>query len=289
MITIRTVMGTLAIGVVSLASLVSGCGGGSSSPLTEDDFCTQKAQKECQVTARCGTMLTACETQRKAKCLAFVTATRTARRVFTPTNVAGCVNKTNSIYAQQTITPANLADLDDVCNFVFQGTSADSCTVKYECAGSVNSKICDKGQCKAQMVTDKGAGCAAGSYCADDPATATVGDLVCVAKAGQSADCGATVPCLETFRCDATSNTCAARLASGESCTSSDDCASAAPYCDPYIGNKCDLGLSFAPGAAACVDYGGPGLTGTGGSGGGGTGGSGVGNSDAGSDTTPAG
>ena len=43
----------------------------------------------------------------------------------------------------------------------------------------------------------------------------------------------------------------------GDLCGSSGDCASAAPYCDQYIGCKCDLGLSFAAGANACVDYGG--------------------------------
>jgi hypothetical protein len=295
MTTIRTFMGTLAISVVSLASFVAGCGGGSSSPITEDDFCQQKAEKECQVSARCGTGLPACVTQRKAKCLAVVAMTKTAKRVFTPTNVAGCVNKAGSVYAQQTIAPSDLAALDDICGFVFQGTSTDVCTVKYECAGGVNSKICDKGQCKAQIVTNKGQGCAnagqvcaAGSYCADDPATATVGDLVCVGKAAQSAACSTDIPCQEMFRCDGITNTCAARLASGDSCTSNDDCAVATPYCDPYIGNKCDQGLSFAAGAAACSDYGGTALTGTGGSGGG-QGGSGGSNSDAGSDAIPAG
>jgi hypothetical protein len=51
-------------------------------------------------------------------------------------------------------------------------------------------------------------------------------------------------------------------------CTSNDDCGTAAPYCDPYVGSKCDLGLAFAGGAASCADYGGAAPTGTGGSGG---------------------
>lgn len=282
----RNVTGMLAL-VVSAAA-VAGCGGGgSSTPLTEDDFCAQKAAKECQVTAKCGTMVSSCVAQRKTKCLMVVASTKTVTRVFRPENVPGCINKTNTVYGLATIKPTDLADMDDVCAYVFQGSSSDACSVKYDCAGGVNAKICDKGQCKAKMVTNKGSGCAnagqvcaVGAYCADDPMT-TAADLTCLGKAAQSATCSDTVPCLETFRCDAATSTCMTRLGSGESCTSSDDCAPSTPFCDPYLNGKCDLGLSFAAGASSCVDYGGTGTpTGSGGSSGGGVGGT-TGNVDA--------
>jgi len=79
--------------------------------------------------------------------------------------------------------------------------------------------------------------------------------------------CDATNPCVETLRC---AGTCVALVAAAGACTSNSDCASAAPYCDPYSGHKCEVGLAFAPTAtAACADYGGAAVSGTGGSPGG--------------------
>jgi len=264
-----------------------GCGGGGSStpPITEDVFCTQKAEKECQVTTRCGTASPAvCATQRKAVCLmAAAEAKQAGVRRFHVENVGACVNKTNSVYAKTTpITPAELADMADVCALVFHGDSATTCAVKYDCKDA--SRICDKGNCAVRVVKNKGQlcgnpgeVCSAGAYCAPDPANNNL--FTCLGKAAQSMACSATIPCLENLRCDSTS-TCQARVNATETCATNDDCIATAPYCDPYIGHKCDSGLSFAGGAAACADYG-AGATGSGGSGGAGTGGSGGGDNDA--------
>src|SRR4029079_19204397 len=81
-------------------------------------------------------------------------------------------------------------------------------------------------------------------------------------------------PCLEALRCSGGS--CVDRVALGGTCASNDDCATAAPYCNHYAGNRCGLGLSFAEGSASCEDFGGTSSTGTAGSGGG-AGGSGGG------------
>ena len=32
-------------------------------------------------------------------------------------------------------------------------------------------------------------------------------------------------------------------------------CVPAAPYCDPYVGNQCELGLSFATDAPDCLGF----------------------------------
>jgi hypothetical protein len=221
--------------------------------------------------------MTNCVSQRKPLCLSVNAASKTAPRIFHQENVAACVNKTTSVYAKSTISPADLDDLADTCAYVFQGNSAMACAVKYDCADK--NKICDKGQCAAKAVVAKGMGCAnagqvcaVGSYCAVDPSsTSTLPS--CLTKAAQSAACSATVPCLEAFRCDGATQTCLPPVMAGEACTANTDCPTAAPYCDPAIGNKCDLGLSFAAGAATCAAYGG-GATGTGGSSGGGSGGS---------------
>ena len=99
------------------------------------------------------------------------------------------MNKTNAVYAKalsSQATPTDLADMDDVCAYVFQGDSTTTCTVKYDCAGN---KICDKGFCADKVTKNKGQPCgnpgevcATGSYCAPDPA-ATNANPVCLAKA----------------------------------------------------------------------------------------------------------
>ena len=71
----------------------------------------------------------------------------------------------------------------------------------------------------------------------------------CLAKAAQGAPCSATDPCVDPYRCDSVSGTCMTRLVAGAFCSSSADCLATAPFCDQYVGCKCDLGLSFAAGA----------------------------------------
>jgi hypothetical protein len=267
----------------AMFGLLAGCGGGgSSTPITESAFCEQKADAECQVTDRCGSTKAACTAERMALCTAFASAAKASgKRFFVAANVGTCINKTTAVYAKTSaITPADTADIDDACNYVFQGTGEvqiAECTVKYDCAGRV---ICDKGFC-ANATTNAvnapcagpGAVCAAGSYCAPNAS----GNLVCTAKGMSGAACSATAPCLETLRCN---GTCGERLPMNSACTSNDDCAATAPYCDPYAGNVCFSGLFFAPNSSSCADFGGSSSAGTGGTtggSGGGTGGSGGG------------
>jgi len=54
-------MGLLA----GLSTLAISCGGGSSKPLTEDDFCVQKSTKECEIADTCSVTATDCQTARK--------------------------------------------------------------------------------------------------------------------------------------------------------------------------------------------------------------------------------
>jgi len=260
--------------------LLAGCGGGGSSkPITESDFCSQKADAECQVTDRCGSTKDACKAERMAKCTEFASAAKASgKRFFVAANVGTCINLTTAAYAKTSgITPTDTAGIDDACNYVFQGdgeVQIDACTVKYDCAGRV---VCDKGFCANPTTSavdtpcaGPGAVCAAGSYCAPN----TAGNLVCIAKGTTGMPCSATMPCLETLRC---AGTCGERLPMNSACTSNDDCAATAPYCDPYAGSVCFSGLFFAPNSSSCADFGGSGSpVGTGGSGGG-TGGSGGG------------
>ena len=266
--------------VAAMAGLLAGCGGGGGGkPLTETVFCERKADAECQVTDRCVTTKDACIADRKQVCDAFRDAAKAnGKRFFVPGNVDACINKTKSVYAKTApITPTDLADMDDVCQYVFQGkgkVDMDNCDTKYDCADRV---ICDKTFCttKKNVTTtcgNPGDTCPTGKYCTPNSADIET----CTAKGASGDACDPTTkPCLESLRC--AGGTCSDRVASAGTCTSNDDCVSTAPFCDPYAGFKCDPGLSFAAGSPSCADYGGSGSgPGTGGSGGG-AGGSGGG------------
>ena len=126
--------------VAAIAGLFVGCGGGGGgTPLTETEFCKQKAEAECVVTDRCVTTKTDCQADRMAVCMGAAKAN--GKRLFVANNVGACINKTKSVYGKTSaITPTELADTDDVCNYVFQGkgkVNEDNCDTKYDCADRV--------------------------------------------------------------------------------------------------------------------------------------------------------
>jgi hypothetical protein len=245
-----------------LAATATACGGGSgSTPLTIENFCTQKATAECQVAGLCAVQMSDCETARKATCMTFATAANVTPRVFVPGNVAACINKTKSVYAESVIKPADLDALTDVCNYVFQGAVADlaTCTTKYDCKNAKD--ICDKGQCATQMNVGTNAQCANfGAVCGATQYCKAVGAaMMCVNKGAQTDPCDAMTPCDATKMLTCTGGMCAPQVGVGMPCTSDADCLAAAPYCSPYAGGKCSTGLNFSAGSNSCNDYGGTG------------------------------
>jgi hypothetical protein len=182
-----------------------------------------------------------------------------ATRKFKTANMATCLNQTRTTYKSLLVTPMLQSTMDDACNYVFQGDAdkLEACENKYDCKTGL---ICDKGFCatkiakaKGEMCNDKGAICNAGSICKMDAAS---GAFQCVAKGAANEACDSdTNPCIEALRCS--EGKCVARAMSGEACMSNDDCATAVPYCDDSIGNKCDQGLNLGPGSAACAKFGG--------------------------------
>jgi hypothetical protein len=254
--------------------LFTGCGGGGGGKqVTESDFCAQKADAECQVTSICLTDASLCKMQRQTLCTMFATnAKASGKRVFVPGNVADCINKTKDAFKKTSpITPSDMATVDEACNYVFQGkgvVNVDMCDVKFDCANKV---ICDKGFCATQKNVTSGCGnpgdvCPSDQYCAQNMSSV----YVCMPKGMSGTACDGTKPCVDSLRC--AGGSCTDRVASGGTCASNADCATSAPFCDPYAGNKCDLGLSFASGSPSCSAFGG--TTGAGGTSGG-TGGSG--------------
>ena len=226
-----------------LAATATACGGGGgSSPLTIENFCTQKATAECEVAGLCAVQMPACETARTAVCMTFATAANVAPRVFVPGNVPACISKTKSVYLEPVIKPTDLDALTDVCSYVFQGAVADlgACTTKYDCKNSKD--ICDKGHCAAQMNVGANAQCANfGAVCGATQYCSTVGAAtMCVNKGAQNDACSATTPCDATkmLTCG-TAGMCVPQGGSGTPCTSDADCLAAAPYCNPYAGNLC--------------------------------------------------
>jgi hypothetical protein len=82
---------------------------------------------------------------------------------------------------------------------------------------------------------------------------------ICVARETIGRSCNNdTDPCVENLRCDANTRVCADRVPARGQCTSDDDCALDAPYCDKAANNICTSGLSFGTGASDCQDYGAP-------------------------------
>jgi hypothetical protein len=261
--------------------LADGCGGGGGSKQqTVSDFCDQYAAAVCNVVDACGNTPTkdTCKSTEHTNCMSLASAATAANvRVFTPANMANCINMTTTIYKQSTpITPTQLDAQADACQYVFQGTVAKGmpCTSKYDCMG-MGSVVCDKGVCATKLPKNKGDGCsdpgaicAAGSFCQK----AMNGFFMCVAKGAANATCDDMNPCIESLRCSG--GKCTDLVAAGGKCTANSDCVNAAPFCDPFASmGTCDTGLRFAPGSASCDQFASPSGAGGAGSGQAGSGG----------------
>jgi hypothetical protein len=262
----RTLSKAMLLGLLAPVMAAS-CGGKSSAPLMTSDFCSMWSDAVCQISASCGASLTtsACATQAEALCMAQAAkATAGGVRTFTVANIGTAVAAARTVFAKTTpITPTDLANVENTAEYVFQGSVAKmaACTTKYDCAGTENANICDKGVCAPSMTKAKGAGCSdAGAICdtASYCSKGTTGFYTCLAKGAMGATCDAADPCIDTLRCAA--GTCAPPIDNvmvTGACSSDEDCASTVPYCDEFAGAtaSCDKGLQFAPGSASCTGF----------------------------------
>jgi hypothetical protein len=234
-----------------------------------------------------------CEDARTTACTAFSDAAKVGPRAFVAANIGACISKTTTVFKKSLITADDLDQVNDVCNYVFQGDvkDLDACTTKYDCKDK--SEICDKGHCAKKMTVGGNAQCAnLGAVCGGSQYCTTMGaTMMCVDKIALGMPCDATKPCDDTKMLTCTGGACVRQSAQGEACVSDADCLAAASYCNPYAGGKCSTGLTFAAGSNSCNDYGGTGsTTGVAGSnGGGGSGGAGGSTGSAGSDGGSAG
>ncbi|HSY41510.1 MAG TPA: hypothetical protein VLA79_18355 [Polyangia bacterium] len=243
--------------------LLSCKGGGSSTPTTVDEFCSQYADAVCQI--NCGPPMTTCVTYQTGVCNTLKDqALAGGKRFFTASNMGDCISKIKAAYSSTNpITPSTQASIDLACNYVFQGKSAvipttDTCTTQFDCAGTTNgSIICDpmQSQCApklpknaGQQCSDVGAVCATNSYCATSG-----GVSICTAEgtSGASSTCSATVPCDSNSRC--ANGVCMPLIASHADCSVTSDCASGG-FCDPFSSPAvCDTGLTFSTNSPSCL------------------------------------
>jgi hypothetical protein len=244
--------------------LFVGCkGGGSSTPTTVSDFCSQYADAVCQI--NCGPPMTTCVTYQEGVCQTMANqAIAGGKRFFTSGNMGDCINKIKSAFGSTNpITPSTQASIDLACNYVFQGklallTTTDVCTTQFDCAGTTNGTIiCDPMQhlCATQLPKSSGQQCSdVGAVCAQNSYCATTGAVsVCTAEGTSSAAsaCSATAPCDSNSRC--ASGVCMPLVASHDACSVTSDCSSGG-FCDPFSSPAvCDTGLTFSTNSPSCL------------------------------------
>ncbi len=270
----------LAVGLVA-GSLGTACSSTAVIPNADvATFCENKAKAECVVANTCLATSSACLSAREATCQAEATAAMaTGTRSYFQPNAAACLAKVQQAYGTgNAVAFSDLfgtGSIDDLCNRVFQGNSANDkpCTNNYDCT---NSEVCTPVAAGATTTVcgaltavaaggfcgEPGQQCATGTYCEQMPGAAAT----CVTRPGLNAACSdASAPCLETLRC--VSGTCQARAAIGQPCNATRDpldpnadCdPSVAPFCDtsdPAAGDVCAPGLSFGRGSYDCIAYG---------------------------------
>jgi hypothetical protein len=239
-------------------------------------FCNARAQAECQIAGTCGIDRDGCEAERSSLCnVDAMQAMRSGTRKYTQANAQACIDKINGIYGgASSISYAELLgpdSIDDVCERVFSGNAGtnDPCQSTYDCTGTNVCAPVFPGQasmvCAAPVAKNEGDFCEdPGSTCATDtyctmPVTGG-GGYQCEPALQQGQPCDpVAAPCVSTERCEAqtgaTGQTCEPRVGADQPCTTSDDCLPSAPYCDPYVGNICTNGLSFATHAPDCNAY----------------------------------
>jgi hypothetical protein len=241
----------------------AGCGALDDKPKSIGDFCGEYAKIECEPTAAtCSRTRAECEPIRKAACQSFVAPLQDASRVFRSDNADACLEQLKNTYKKSLITAADLAALTDKCSRVVEGPGVmnASCAVDQDCRSPL---VCDKKRCGPLRVVSPGGNCAnPGEVCpASEYCHPAEGLMICSARPGKDAACGAELPCNPTLRCSGT--TCVEKVAANGACAADADCQSG--YCNPYppsgVGRTCLPGLSFAPFAPSCDAYFGPSST----------------------------
>jgi hypothetical protein len=255
---------------IATSALGVATGGCSSTPNPYPDvatFCSEKAKAICQASAICAVDPNACQASQVVACQKEANAaTASGTRKYNSGAAGTCINAVRSAFGggSSKVTYSQLVgagSITDQCERVFSGGAAvgKSCATDYDCSGSLICAPVLPGStsrvCAGASPVNQGDFCASPgqvcqtSYCAiQDSGAAQCAPL---AMAGQP--CSSTIPCVSGQRC--LSGICQAAVGPAQPCLTSDDCEAADPYCDPYAGDICTLGLTFATGAADCTGF----------------------------------
>jgi hypothetical protein len=242
----------------ALALTTGWFGCSTKSDITEDEFCTTVAKRECAaVVMSCQKPDPApCEAIRLTACKSFATSAKGGTRAFRADGADACFNQISSTYGKTLIKAEDLDALADTCSQVFAGMGKpnDACTVDLDCEPSL---ICDRKRCGPKRGISSGGNCGnPGETCPDtEYCKPADGISVCTKRQDKGAACTDALPCLPTLRCDA--GACVDKLAFDQPCQSDEQCQSA--YCDPYpaagMPRTCALGLGFARSSPSCDAY----------------------------------
>ena len=257
--------------MVLLIALFPACkDSGSGGPATVADFCSEYAAAICQVADSCGTSKASCETKQQGECSAGASLADDGRRHYTAANAPDCIKKLTAAYGSSTlITPTTMASINLACGYVYQGNVmllAGYCSTQFDCAGPTDGTIvCDSHANTCAIAKTVGGGercdptgdvCATDFYCPPSDSSAAV----CTADgtAAAASACTSTVLCDSNSHCVyddsgvySSPGVCRPLAGMGEVCSSDRDCSAAAPYCN-INDYRCDVGLRFVPGSAAC-------------------------------------
>jgi hypothetical protein len=239
--------------------LALGCGN-ENKTLTATEFSSQYVQVVCEaVYEACVMPFDTCAAWQSADRTKKAQEAAGKRRLFMPPSAEACLAKASSTYSQikqnVALRGTDLQDLNQVCDFVYRGSSQanQQCDADADC---IVGLICDKGFCGTKTTVLANAGCAnigetcpPGHYCALSVST---GLRTCQPKLGVGSPCDVSALCLENLRCAA--NVCVDQVGMGEVCTADQDCNTG--FCEPYAG-VCANDVRFARHSDACVAMGG--------------------------------
>ena len=228
-------------------------------------FCAAKAKAICQASAICAVSPDACQANQVVQCDTEASnAMASGTRLYSTESAPACIDALTAAFKDASkVEYAAWLTLNDECERVFVGNAGKNqpCTSDYDCS---NDLICSPSTpgsstfvCAAAVVknegdfcNDPGSECPPNTYCGVPPA-GVAAQCIPAAPAGQA--CSAAIPCVGGQTCAA--GLCAAGAAGSAPCGTSADCGSDDPYCDPYAGSICTVGLTFATGAADCKGF----------------------------------
>ncbi len=253
-------MRTQILALALFGSLVGACGSDDDSVLTRQQFCQEKARRECaDVVPACLIPEVECRASREAACNTQAAIDLSAQRTFSPSNAATCLSKVGDIFGKLNrgavaLTADEWRQQKAACERVFQGSALlnQKCNQTTDCSGIL---VCDRGYCGSPKRVSAGAGCAnTGEYCEPGNYCSNDARPLCTVRLGFGGACSATVPCLENLRCDLSGavGMCSTLFTDSSPCLSDGDCASG--FCEPFA-LRCSHDVRFASGTPACTAF----------------------------------